>query len=277
MEEIAPDIYVETGYRGVNVGCILTEVGVICVDTPLLPGDARHWRARIAEFTDHPIRFVIYTNHRQDRVLGTEFLGGRPVAHEMAWPAMASYTEEAFRQALVAELGEQDPAIEKVTVRLPEITFSRHLILPVDGQEIRLLHATGTALWVYVPEQRVLFAGDTVVVGAVPGLEQMDLEAWLAALERLRQGEIAVDLIVPAYGPVSDLSAVGPMIAFLEQVRDAVGAFCQAGRPRTELIELIPDLLAPLTLSAQSPEEAEVLLRQGLEYLYEQKVSTGRK
>ncbi|RMF35825.1 MAG: hypothetical protein D6759_04315 [Chloroflexi bacterium] len=275
MEEIASNVYVETGYRGVNVGCILTEAGVICVDTPLLPGDARHWRARIAEFTDHPIRFVIYTSHRRDRVLGTEFLGGRPVAHEMAWPAMAPYTEEAFRQALVAELGEQDPSIEKVTVRLPEITFSRHLILPVDGQEIRLLHATGTALWVYVPEQRVLFAGDTIVVGAVPGLERMDLEAWLAALERLRQGEIAVELIVPASGPVSDLSVVEPMIAFLERVREGLDAFYQAGRPRAELVELIPDLLAPLALSAQPPEEAEALLRQGLEYLYEQKVNAG--
>ena len=277
MEEIAPNVYVETGYRGVNVGCILTDVGVICVDTPLLPGDARHWRARIAEFTDHPIRFVVYTSHRRDRVLGTQFLGGRPVAHEAAWPAMAPYTEDAFRQALVAELGEQDPSIEKVAVRLPEITFSRHLILPADDQEVQLLHATGTALWVYVPDRRVLFAGDTIVVGTVPALEQMDLEAWLASLERLRDGEVAVDLIVPAYGPVSDLSAVEPMLAFLEQVRDALDAFQQAGRPKAELVELVPDLLALLALPDRPSEEAEALLRRGLEYLYEQKSDTGRK
>jgi len=34
MEEIAPGVYVKLDYEGANVGCILTDIGAIVVDTP---------------------------------------------------------------------------------------------------------------------------------------------------------------------------------------------------------------------------------------------------
>jgi hypothetical protein len=34
MEEIAEGVFVETKYEGVNVGAIVTELGVVCVDAP---------------------------------------------------------------------------------------------------------------------------------------------------------------------------------------------------------------------------------------------------
>jgi len=66
MEQIAPGIYVETGYRAVNVGVIVTEQRLIVVDVPPFPADARRWQLRLAQLnTDGHcdrarVRVVIY-------------------------------------------------------------------------------------------------------------------------------------------------------------------------------------------------------------------------
>ncbi|HZY43589.1 MAG TPA: MBL fold metallo-hydrolase, partial [Anaerolineae bacterium] len=74
MEKLSPHVYVESGYRGCTVGAIVTPEGVICIDTPLLPADARHWRGQLAQLTDKPIRYVIFTDGHRDRVIGQQWL-----------------------------------------------------------------------------------------------------------------------------------------------------------------------------------------------------------
>jgi hypothetical protein len=41
IQEIGASIFVETELHGANVGFIVTDEGVILIDTPLLPDDAR--------------------------------------------------------------------------------------------------------------------------------------------------------------------------------------------------------------------------------------------
>ena len=43
MEELAPGIYAETDFIGVNVGAIATSKGLVAVDVPSFPRDARSW------------------------------------------------------------------------------------------------------------------------------------------------------------------------------------------------------------------------------------------
>ena len=37
IQEVAPGVYVETGFHGANVGFVVTDEGVILIGTPLLP------------------------------------------------------------------------------------------------------------------------------------------------------------------------------------------------------------------------------------------------
>ena len=100
MDKLTSHVYVESGYRGCTVGAILTPQGVVCVDTPLLPADARSWRAQIATLTNLPIVYTIYTDGHRDRVLGQQWLGGLVVAHEATWEKLRSYGD-AMRQQVV--------------------------------------------------------------------------------------------------------------------------------------------------------------------------------
>ena len=44
MREISPGIFVETDQRGANYGAVLTDDGVIIIDTPIVPRQATAFR-----------------------------------------------------------------------------------------------------------------------------------------------------------------------------------------------------------------------------------------
>jgi glyoxylase-like metal-dependent hydrolase (beta-lactamase superfamily II) len=85
MEKIGTNTFVETVYPGVNIGCIVTDDGSICIDTPLLPGEAQRWQARIHSLEGEPVRFAVYTNGQRERILGTQYLL-RSTSHPLSPP-----------------------------------------------------------------------------------------------------------------------------------------------------------------------------------------------
>ena len=53
MQEIAPNVFIETQYDGANCGLVLTDAGGVVIDTPMIPADAKAWAAQVAEKTDN--------------------------------------------------------------------------------------------------------------------------------------------------------------------------------------------------------------------------------
>jgi len=47
MKQLTKNIYIETGWPGANVGCIVTSEGVVMVDTPGNPSDAMKWKREV--------------------------------------------------------------------------------------------------------------------------------------------------------------------------------------------------------------------------------------
>ncbi|MCP4751090.1 MAG: hypothetical protein GY866_09365, partial [Proteobacteria bacterium] len=56
-------ILVETEYVGANVACISTERGLVLMDSPFLPRDARDWKRKIQEQTGRDIAYIVNTDH----------------------------------------------------------------------------------------------------------------------------------------------------------------------------------------------------------------------
>ena len=85
---------------------------------------------------------------------------------------------------------------------LPARTFERDLELDLGGGSARLLHwgpahTTGDA-FLYLPESRVLFAGDVAFFYATP-LCRGDMANWIRIVDRI-EAELEVDVIVPGHG-----------------------------------------------------------------------------
>ncbi len=97
--------------------------------------------------------------------------------------------------------------IELVT---PGRTFEQQLTLDVGGKTVELIevgpaHTRGDTM-VYLPAERVLFAGDVLFIGGHPILWEGPAGNWIRALERIE--ELDPEVIVPGHGPITDKHGV---------------------------------------------------------------------
>ncbi len=101
----------------------------------------------------------------------------------------------------------------------PNRTFVRRLKLP-GSRSAELLsfgsgHTASDAI-LHLPDERIIFSGDLVVVGHHPNLTSGDPEHWLkvlAALEKLH-----AEKIVPGHGPVASTDAVQAVSDYLSTI-----------------------------------------------------------
>jgi cyclase len=148
IQEIGPSIFVETEFHGANVAFIVTDEGMILIDTPLLPDYARLWRREIGRRTDQPIIYIINTDHHRGHILGSQcFPSAMVLAHEIAWKNMRSYGD-SLRPRLPNLYRESMPeATEEwrrhLRLNNPETTFTGRTILCKGDKEIHLMPVGG--------------------------------------------------------------------------------------------------------------------------------------
>ena len=151
---------------GSNNGFIVGNTGVVVIDTKTSADVEKAVIAEIAKVTLKPVRTVILTHSDEDHVNG---LPAFPpaitiIAQESASEDMAKAAKLGVEPCLGCRTqGQIIPAQN----RLPTKTFSKRQNLIIDGIRIRLYHwapghTSGDAV-VYLPDQKVVFAGDLLV------------------------------------------------------------------------------------------------------------------
>ncbi len=276
IQEITPNVYVSTVYPGINVGFVLTDGGPVAVDAPLLPADAQVWRERVREIAGRPIRYTILTDHRPERVLGAGLLGAPVIAGRGTFDYFRTVGEE-YGQAAIEEWSGQHPdaasGLEKLKPPVPEITLSGRLTLHSSPHIIVdvIAGAGPGSLWVRLPQARVLFAGDTVVVGTHPFLgDAPDTRAWLSTLVDLRRSYFPINVIVPGRGPVSAKAETRPLSEYMQLVRRRIRSFHVSGRARSDLDSLVPEFLPLFPVGDEEEERVQRRIGDGLERVYEE-------
>ncbi len=239
MQQLTKDVYAETDVRGANVGFVVTGEGVVLIDSPMVPSEARRWREQIAEITDQEIIYLINTDHHRGHVLGNQYLTTAVIAHELAWKEMKSYGD-SFRQRLINRfIKDNKPEVaaefENLKIILPRLTFTNRMILHKGNKTIRLIHVGGhtpaTSL-VHVVEDSVLFTGDIVVKDRHPFIGHGNSKEWLDALTFIRQ--LGVRTIVPGHGEICDKETLQQLSEYIRQMRAQVRKLYRAGRTKTE-------------------------------------------
>ncbi|HET9259718.1 MAG TPA: MBL fold metallo-hydrolase, partial [Acidimicrobiia bacterium] len=121
-----------------------------------------------------------------------------------------------------------------------KIVFDGNLTLFVGDHVFELIHTPGHTpgqLAVYVPEEGVVFTGDTIFSGCQTWLMTSDVDQWLQALERIRA--LDIDQILPGHGPVVDKSYLDTQRSNLLDWKSAVAAAVARGWTREETIERV--------------------------------------
>ena len=74
FEAVTPNVLTDITIRGCNPSYVVTDDGVVIVDTPQLPTRALAMRAEAESLG--PIRYVINTEHHVDHIFGNYFFKG---------------------------------------------------------------------------------------------------------------------------------------------------------------------------------------------------------
>ncbi len=280
MREIARNVFIETGKLGSNNTMILTEAGVVLVDSPHKPTDAVAWRREVE--ARGKVLYLINTDHHIDHTMGNAFLPGTIVAHEGTRRRLAENAPTL--DFMIDLLGTIDPEgitlMEGYSLRLPTITVNDRMTLHCGDATIELSHHRGhTAnnLMVHVPEQSILISGDLVCEAGLPAFVDAYLFDWLAAVEHIL--EMDVERIVPGHGEVCTLAEARTFHAQIEELIRIVRRAIKAGRPRDEIAASVrfDDNIHTTTAAYLGyPEEMiEEFQRLSIAAIYDQLVAAG--
>lgn len=191
FDELAPGLYAYTAEGDPNSGVIVGDQGVVVVDAQATPLLARSVQARIAEVTQLPVTQVVLTHYHAVRVLGAS-----------GYPARSILASEATRD-LIVERGQQDmdseigrfPRLFRGREEVPGLTwptqtFANRMSLWHGEREARIIqigrsHTAGDTV-VWLPKERVLFAGDAVEAGATPYCGDAYFTDWPSTLAAIR-------------------------------------------------------------------------------------------
>ena len=272
MQEIAPGVFVKLDYEGANVGCVLTDKGAIVIDTPLIPADGKDWAAQVAGLADK-VLFVFNTDHHRAHIAGNQYFDAPVIAHEMAWREMSGY-KEAFIER-TKNMFKRDPAIadqfDELVIVKPQITFTGKLVVKKGGRELHFIrlggHTPATAgLW--LPDERVLFTGDVVVVNEHPSLGQCDSKEWLDELTRLRRTSLSQ--IVPGHGPLCNVEATQPISEYIRAMRSKVRQQFKLGRSKSEAAVVISQMIDFFPYRQGDKSFVEKRIRAGVSRVYDE-------
>jgi cyclase len=247
MEQVTANVFTETKLRGCNPSYVTTSDGVVVVDTPQLPTRALAMRR---EAEGHgAIRYVINTEHHVDHIFGNYyFKGAGTVVHHQgvfdrfmvpgpeldpfAYAAEAIPTDDPDGAAIFPERD-----VYYADPNKGQIVFTDDLTLRVGNHTFRLLHTPGHTpgqIAVHVPEERVVFTGDTVFSECQTWLMTSDVDQWVRALEFIRA--LDVDRLVPGHGPITTTKYLDVQRAVLLDWKAAVADAVAKGWSREETI-----------------------------------------
>jgi len=269
VQEIAPNIFVETEYHGANVAFIPTGEGVILIDTPMLPNDARAWLATIQQHTDQEILYIINTDHHRAHIIGNQFFPmARVLAHEHAWKEMKSYGD-SFRTRLLNMYRDRNPPAvaewRHLKIIKPQVTFTGRSTLYKGDKEIQLIAVGGhtpATIVVYFPHERILFTGDVVITDRPPFLSQGNTKQWLEALTFLRK--LKYDVLIPGHGAPTGKEATDRMSDFLRLVRRHVRSAYMSGMTKAETASSLSHLIRYWPIPSEEKPKADRRFKSGL-------------
>ncbi len=234
----------ENGGNIVNAAFIVTDTGVVVIDTGPSFAYGKVLRAAIATVTDKPVIQVLLTHHHPDHVLGNQAFADVPIAEQLLQEQGKHMAENMYRV-----VGDWMRGTE---VLLPSQLVEAG-VLTIGGHPLQLLSLTGhTGADLVILDQRtgVLFAGDLVFYQrALATPNTPGLAAWLADIDTLEK--LPWKLIVPGHGPLaSDAQPFVQMRDYLTWLDSALREAAQTGQDMNQVLRLpIPERFAQVSLT----------------------------
>jgi cyclase len=242
------------GYGLSNAGIVDLGDETLVFDTMLTPTAAEDLVRASVRLTGRKPRWAVNSHRHGDHIWGNPVFRGAHVVSSVGVRDDIRRTGDrqlrtdrrAFRGELARIRGPRSPYAERDRLLLegwvrgvlsipasyrvlpPDLTFQDELVLEGSRRSVCLLTYGGGHsphdVFAYLPDERILFAGDLALRGYHPSVGDGRPRPWISILRRMER--LRVDRVLPGHGEVGDRSSLGATreyLAFLERTaRDAV-------------------------------------------------------
>ncbi len=241
LKQVAPDLYFFYNDGSSNSAFLVTDAGVLVVDTGQHPAEGRALLERIREVTAKPVKWVINTHAHGDHYFGNpafKSAGATFVAHrDTAAMMKAHFPYETARRQAYFKRQKLDPA--EVALVLPDIAYGSSLTLTLGNRSVQVQYMgpgqnPGDTL-VHFPHARALFVGgpfarrnwsNTSFTPSVNG--------WIALLEGI--AAMDVDTYLPGHGDVGTRRDVLDEAKLLTDFQAGVKSALAKGMSKEEMV-----------------------------------------
>ncbi|HUR94956.1 MAG TPA: MBL fold metallo-hydrolase [Gemmatimonadales bacterium] len=247
-----------------NAGFIVTREGVVVIDALASPAQGDSLLRAIRQVTPRPVRWLVLTHHHPDHHFGA-IVFKRAGAQVIAHPDRRVLANEGGEDALVADwvrVVGLDAMRGFEFADVPDRPVTRSDTLHLGGKAIVIAaagggHSAGDLL-VWLPRERVLFAGDLLVEDAVTMVVDGSAPALLRGLDQIDR--LGARVVVPGHGsiPSRPRELVARTRAYISGLATDMRALVERGVPMQRALKSMPppDENRPVSLNSRRRRNA---------------------
>jgi cyclase len=238
IRKLGEGIYVYVGANfNSNTGIVLTQDGVVLIDSGHAPTDSRAVAEAVKKLTPMPVRFLLDTEPHPDHTTG-HFVFSPPaviVAAAGAGDSMRGRERDTPDriQKLAATSPEMKAALEGNKFIPPHVEYQQKMTLNVGERTFELMYLKGvhseadTAIW--MPKERVLFSASAFVTEQInifrPNVAIADILAAGKMMKALNPEQV-----VPGHGQPSTTKLFDDGEKYYALLVERVGAMVKEGK-----------------------------------------------
>jgi glyoxylase-like metal-dependent hydrolase (beta-lactamase superfamily II) len=270
LQQLAPGVYAVLGDTGrgsegrANAGFIVTSQGVVVVDAEGSPQDGETLLRTIRSVTRQPIRWLVLTHHHPDHHFGAivfRHAGAKVIAHPDTRTLQSEAGPDAAMIDWIRVVG-LDAMRGFEYANTPNRPVTGTDTLRLGGRMIVLIHPgpahTPGDLMIWLPQDRVLFAGDVLIEDGVTMLVDGHSPALLSALDRI--DSLHPRVAVPGHGalPTDPAALVQRTRGYVRDLRAEMKRAVEQGVPMQRAMAGLPpaDSTRPVSLNSRKRRNA---------------------
>ncbi len=270
MQELTPNVSIQQNALGLYTGIIQTKDGNILIDSPYRTEDHKNWGNRNVK---SDAIFLVLLDTQYDRTLSAKGCDCIIISQsDYLLPAKPRQQAVKLQEELLGAGDGHEQTGSSSRPYAPEISFDKNMNLFFGGSEIFLEHHPGSnvaGIWAVLPQEKVIFVGDSVMVNQPPFLAYSEPAAWAADMKILASRAFKGYQIVSSRAGIvtqDQVRAMGKLMTFIQT------SICTLKEKNADLdtyLELIPRILKRIEYSPSDGELFFNRLRWGLTTYYE--------
>src|SRR5262245_7753509 len=219
---------------------VVTQEGVVMIDSCNSPLDSRKMLAAIKKVTDKPITFFIDTETHSDHT-ANHFIFSPPatiINHQGAGAGMKKEYDPKRAETLAAKSPEMRAALEGSRMIAPQIEYKDRMTINLGERTFELIYLKNvhseadTAIW--LPKERVLFASSAANVRRFLNLRPSVVIPDVLASYKLMKS-LNPEIVVTGHGPPTTTKVFDEYEGFYTLLLKRVGDMAAQGKSLAEI------------------------------------------